>query len=171
MPLLKIQSYPGVRQVFIASEDISHLAVVEISSAGPQYVKSGVSGVSGRVAGVLYGAVTSALGSGKVCRVVTQGIVSGVVCASSIEAGDRVTLASGGRIAAFNTITPLIDLLSGTMASGAVGVDGQALVGTSGLISGVTGIRAINTAQVLGKALASGGGAGSGIPILVTLGG
>ena len=82
-----------------------------------------------------------------------------------------MTLASGGRIVAFNTITPLIDLLSGTMASGAVGVDGQALVGTSGLISGVTGIRAINTAQVLGKALASGGGPGSGIPILVTLGG
>ena len=89
MPLLRIQSYPSFRQIFIASEVISHLAVVEISSAGPQYVKSGVSGVSGRVAGVLYGAVTSALGSGKVCRVVTQGIVSGVVCASSINAGDR----------------------------------------------------------------------------------
>lgn len=170
MPLLKIQKYPGFRQVFIAGEAISHLAVVEISSYGPQYVKSGISGVSGRVAGVLYGAVTSALGSGKVCRVVTQGIVSGVVCADVIEAGDRVTLASGGRIEAFNTITPLIDLLSGTIASGAVGVDEKGLVGTSGLISGVTGIRAINTAQVLGKALAS-GGLGSGIPILITLGG
>ncbi|GAI45831.1 unnamed protein product, partial [marine sediment metagenome] len=106
MPLLRIEHYPGVRQIFIASEAISHLAVVEISPFGPQYVKSGVSGISGRVAGVLYGAVTSALGSGKICRVVTQGIVSGVVCASSINAGDRVTLASGGRIAAFNTITP-----------------------------------------------------------------
>lgn len=165
MPLLRIEHYPGVKQVFIASEAISHLAVVEISPAGPQYVKSGVFGTSGGVAGVLYGAVTSALSSGKICRVVTQGIVSGVVCASSINAGDRVTLASGGRIAAFNTITVL----------GAGGGLVSGLQAASGIISGwattlVSGTP-FNTAQVLGKALASGGGAGSGIPVLVTLGG
>lgn len=164
MALLKIQSYPGFRQIFIASEAISHLAVVEISSAGPRYVKSGVSGVSGRVVGVLYGAMTSALGSGKVCRVVTQGIVSGVVCASLINAGDRVTLASGGRIAALNDITVL----------GAGGGLVSGIQTASGIISGyattIVSGTPFNTGQTLGKALASGGGLGSGIPILITLG-
>jgi len=159
MPLLRIDHYPGVKHIFIAGEDISDLATVELV-AGERLVRMGSTGNECIAAGVARGAVvTSAL-----VRVVTQGILSGVKVASgyTVAAKDTLAIATSGCVVPFNTITPLINLLSGTMASGAVGVDGQALVGTSGLISGVTGIVPFSTGRVLGRALTSGA---SGFPL------
>lgn len=166
MPLLRIQHYPSVRQVFIACDDISDLATVEIvTGAGPgRRVVIGSTANQHLAAGVARGAVVS----GALVRVVTHGIVSGVKTVDDISAGDRLAIANSGMVTPFKTIAPLINLISGTMASGAVGVDGQALVGTSGLISGVTGIQEITTGRVLGRALTS-GLSGFGVQMLVCL--
>lgn len=174
MPLIRIQSYPGNRQVFIASEAISHLATVVYSPAGARYVEAGEEASQERVAGVLYGAVTSALGSGGICRVVTKGIVSGVMCAVTVQAGDRLVCASTGHIQPLNAILP-------TAASGAIylaigsGLLSGIFSGFQGPLSGAAIVASgadmgtiFNTGRVFAKALAS-GGAGSGIPILVTL--
>lgn len=142
MPLIRIVHYPGSRQAFIASEEISHLAVVEISAVGPNYAALGSVNTSGRVCGVAWGAQSGAV-SGKVMRVLTQGIASGVVCASSINAGQRVMAVSGGRINVFSLTSGLQPVLSGAAAS--------------------------ILPLPLGKALAS-GTKGGGIPVLVTLG-
>ncbi len=168
---IRIQHYPHTGQVFIASEDISHLRVIAIHEAGPRYVELGRNADQAKVCGVAFGSVSS----GGIVRAVTQGIVSGVICALAVNAGDRVTCASAGYITPLNSITPAgtINLVSGVVG-GNVTVQGSdtALGWTSGLASGITGFAgtAFNTARVLGKALAS-GGAGSGIPLLVTLGG
>ena len=167
MPLIRVYRDGNViKSVFFAGEAISHLASLEIASGGGRYVRPGSDTYECRAAGVAIGGVSS----GELVRAVTQGIVSGVICIGPVNAGDRVTLASGGRITPLNTITPLINLISGTMASGQVGVDLQALSCTSGLVSGVTGIRPFDTAMVLGKAIAS-GLSGYGVQLLVTLGG
>lgn len=186
MPLVRIQHYPTTTQVLIASENISHLAVLELSPAGMNYCRVGAANPE-LVCGVAWGAVSGKT-SGQVVRVVTAGFVSGLVCASNINAGDRVMLASGGRITTLNSITPAgavsgfvpINLVSGGFASGGVGIGaGPALGNSSGnIISGLTGAvfssglfagTAFNTGRVLGKALASGLGL-SAIPVLVTLG-
>lgn len=44
---------------------------------------------------------------------VTQGIVSGVRCGLAVNVGDRLALASAGHVRPLNTITPLINLISG----------------------------------------------------------
>lgn len=184
MPLIRIQSYPGVRQVFIAAEDISHLAVIACSSEGIRRVALGTNAKQAEVCGVAYGAVSGVI-SGKVIRAVTHGIVSGLICAVKVSAGDRVTCASAGKIAPLNTISPTISgfatlhLISG-LVGGEVTVQatpGGALGWTSGIASGLTGIQfssgkvtPFDTAKILGKALTS-GAIGAGIPVLVTLGG
>ena len=167
MPLLRIQSYPGFRQIFIASEAISHLAVVAINETGPRYVEVGTNADQALVCGVLYGEVTSSLGSGKICRVVTHGIVSGVAIATDVNAGDRVTCASAGKITPINTIQPA-GLVSGILGSGHNIMSGLG----DGIISGYATASALHTARVLGKALASGFIlSGHTVPVLVTLGG
>lgn len=191
MPLIRIQHYPGVaKSPFIASEDIAHLAVVEISPFGSQWVALGSDNVSGHIAGVAWGSQSGAV-SGKVIEVVHAGVVSGVMCASSINAGDRVTAVSGGRIAAYNVITPAgvisgyvpINIgsgghpLSGVAAEVVITGGDTPLRWVSGAASGLTGAQfssgvftgtAFITGRVLGKALAS-GTLNSGIPLLVEL--
>lgn len=187
-----------VTEVFISEEPISNLCVVALGTTG-RSVKIGSSDNQELIAGI---AVGGAALSGKPVRVVTHGIVSGVICGALVSAGDRVTctnvtsgggLASGaGKITPINTITPAGTvarvsgsifltsglLLSGALYSGFVGVGGAALIHTA-LISGVDGFRgeipaftgtAFNTQKVLGKALDH-GGIGSGIRVLVALGG
>ena len=182
MPLIRIQSYPGVRQVFIASEEISHLAVIAINETGPRYVELGTNADQAKVCGVAYGAV-SGIVSGQVIRAVTQGIVSGVALATDVLAGDRVTCASAGLITPINTITPA-GAISGYIPAGATGLT-SGIQAASGVISGFATIAtpsifssgaivgtAFNTARVLGKALASGFVlSGHTVPILVCLGG
>lgn len=167
MPLIRVQSYPGVRQIFIASEAISHLAVVAINETGPRYVEVGTNADQALVCGVLYGGVTSSLGSGKICRVVTHGVVSGVALATDVNTGDRVTCASAGRITPLNSIQPA------GVVSGLTGASHNILSGyAGGIISGYATASTINTARVLGKALASGFVlSGHTVPVLVTLGG
>ncbi|KKN87055.1 hypothetical protein LCGC14_0263250 [marine sediment metagenome] len=175
MPLIRIQSYPGNKQVFIASEAMSDLAVVVYSPAGARYVEAGEEASQERVAGVLKGVVTSALGSGGICRVVTDGIVSGVMCGIAVQAGDRVVCASTGHIQPLNTILQraasgaiFVAIASGLLSGVASGVQGPlsgAIIVASGALMGTF----FTTGRVFAKALAS-GGAGSGIPILVGLG-
>jgi len=195
MPLIRIQRFPGVRQVFIATEEISHLAVIAINETGPRYVELGTNADQALVCGVAYGSV-SGIVSGQAIRAVTEGIVSGVAIAVDINAGDRVACASAGKIAPLNTITPVgsisggvLGFTSGLIAAGATGFFSGRI--TSGVLSGVaSGFSPLlsgsilgsfsgaiigtsfNTARVLGKALASGiAASGHTVPVLVTLGG
>lgn len=193
MPLIRIEHYPGLRQVFIASEEIGHLATICYSAAGPNYVALGTNAEQAKVCGVAYGA-TSGVVSGKNLRAVVEGIVSGLVCAIAVNAGDRVAVASAGKIAPLNTIQPAISgrvtgAISGYIPAGGTGLT-SGIQTASGIISGFTTIstppifssgslagvfssglaEALNTARILGKALAS-GAADAGIPVLVTLGG
>lgn len=195
--MLKV-AYTGVKLMFIATEEVRHLDAVAIVSganlmgtAGYNYVELGGRAAADicpeRAAGIAFGAYSGTV-SGKIIRVVTQGIVSGVICGADVAVGDRLMLASAGRVMPLNTITPVGGISGGVsvnLASGLVGggVTLQATAGAlgwaSGSASGLTGVSfvsgryvgtAFNTARVLGKALAS-GAAGRGIPILVTLGG
>ena len=174
MPLLKIQSYPGFKQVFIAGEGIADLATVELLP-GERQVRMGHTGNEHLAAGVARGEVAS----GALVRVVTQGIVSGVKTALDAEvlAGDRLTIATSGVVVPLNTIAPYAASgnIYGTLASGSVRVSfvsGEALL--SGVVSGSAFIvasgaplgTAFNTGRVLGKALTS-GGSGTGIQMLV----
>ena len=165
MPLLKIQSYPGNRQVFIAGEGIADLATVELVH-GERQVRMGSTDNRCLAAGVARGQAVS----GALVYVIVHGVLSGVKTANDakVDAADTLAIATSGRVAPFNFIAPLINLISGAMFSGAVGVDGQALVITSGPISGVTGIQTIATARVVGRALTS-GGSGAAIQMLVSL--
>lgn len=179
--------------VLISEEPVSKLATVYISAG--QRIKEGTT--ANREAGV--GVVLSAVASGKIARVVTHGIVSGVICISSVLPGDRLAcansdgpgLASGaGKVVPVNTITPTgtvaapkINLITGALQSGNAGlalmVSGadSALQFPGGAASGITGVQipaftgsGFYTARVIGKALTS-GGFGSGIVMLVSLAG
>jgi hypothetical protein len=146
-----------VTEVFISEEPIGNLAAVYISTGG-RSVKEGDSTTQHLIGGVALGSILS----GKLTRVVTLGIVSGVICGAVVSAGDRVActnvtsgggLASGkGKITPINTITPAgtisrvsgsLLLASGLMTSGAisghVGVEGTSLINAGGLVSGITG--------------------------------
>lgn len=206
MPLIRIQKELGVKHIFIAAEGIGDLATIELV-AGERQVKMGTTGDEHLAAGVSRG---SAL-SGKLVRVITDGIISGVKIASgyTVNLGDRLTIATSGKVRPFNTITPagaisgyvtgaisgyvpapVMDLASGLVGGG---LTAQATAGalgwTSGLASGLTGIRApqfssgsiasifnsglfagtaFNTGRVIGKALVS-GGSGASVQMLVCL--
>lgn len=175
-----------VTEVFIAEEPISHLAVVAFGTTG-RSVKIAQSTNPELLGGVAVGTVLS----GKLARVVTHGIVSGVLTGAIVSAGDRVTSFTSGRIQPLNTITPAgaISRVSGSMlltsglllsggVSGFVGVTAGALIHET-LISGVDGFRgeiptltgtAWNTARILGKALDN-IASGLGGRVLVSLGG
>ncbi|MBU0847401.1 hypothetical protein KKH23_09485 [Patescibacteria group bacterium] len=162
MPLLRIQHYPGVKQVMIAGEGIADLATVELLP-GERQVRMGKTGDEHLAAGVARGAVVS----GALVRVITQGIISGVKTALAVQAGDRLTIATSGCVVPLNTITPLLNLISG-LVGGEVSLetDGGALGWTSGLASGVTGAW-FPTGRMLGRALTS-GGSGLGIQMMVS---
>jgi len=198
MALVKVKT-ARIEEAFVSEEPIGQLAAVYISTGG-RGIKEGDSTTQHLVGGIALARVLS----GKVTRVVTHGIVSGVICGAVVSAGDRVTcinltsgggLSSGkGKITPINTITPagsvtrvsgFITLASGALLgtsglwSGYIGIDGTTLFGHGGLISGVTGFTgeaptftgtAFNTQRVLAKALDN-GGIGSGIRVLVALGG
>ena len=173
--MLRVQHYPGFKQVLIAADIISRLAVIEISSVGPGYVDSYGTNPQ-NVVGVAAGDALS----GQPIKAVTHGLVSGVICASAVNAGDRVGSAVSGQIQSLNTIpvsgfvpAPLLDLISGGVGSGSIVMGASRLACTSGLQSGLTGIRAPQfgsglalTGLVLGRALGS-GGVGSGIQVMV----
>lgn len=173
MPLVRIQTTArGQKDVFVAAEPIGHLATVCITH-GSREVLEGTTDTQEKGCGVAVGAALS----GKLVRVITQGIVSGVVCASSIQAGERVAVANSsgyahasglvsghGFITPFNTITPVgtVTRVSGliTAVSGSVTrVSGSILLAsglmTSGALSGHIGVE--------GLALINPGGLMSGV--------
>lgn len=196
MALVKVK-LTRIEEAFVSEEPIGQLAAVYISTGG-RGVKEGDSTTQELVGGV---ALAQAL-SGKLTRVVTHGIVSGVICGALVSAGDRVTctnitsgggLSSGkGKITPINTITPagIISRVSGSLRaisgtftsaviSGMLGIDGTSLALHQRLLSGIDGFRgevpdftgtAFNTQRVLGKSLDN-GGIGSGVRLLVALGG
>lgn len=177
MPLLRIQSYPGIRQIFIAGEGIANLATVELFQGGRQ-VKMGATGEGHLAAGIARGAAVS----GDLVRVITHGIVSGVEIGSgyTVNLGDRLTLAVSGKVIPLNTIQPtavsgaiggLVSGLtvSGWLTSGDFTASGLVLSGYATIIaSGQLTGAAFNTGRVLGKALIS-GGSGAAIQMLVSL--
>jgi hypothetical protein len=183
MPLLRIYRQPNFQQVFIASEAISDLATIEISTVGARYVQQARDTNPERAVGVARGGVSS----GQLVRAVVEGIVSGVICAAAVNAGDRLMIASGGKVTPLNTITPAgavsgyapINLISGGVGSGNVTVGIGALGNTSGILSGLGGVvfssglfagTAFNTTRVMGKALTS-AGVGSGLIMYVGMAG
>ena len=177
MPLLKIQSYPGFREVFIASEGISDLATVELVGGPGRRVAMGSTANQHLAAGVVRGAVDS----GALVRVVTHGIVSGVKADQDVNAGDRLAIATSGMVTPFNTIMPEADIsgaiygtVSGIVASGigsgllsgvSLPLSGIVVTALSGQLTGSV----FNTGRTLGKALTS-GLSGLGIQMLVSLG-
>ncbi|MBA7671406.1 hypothetical protein ES703_79564 [subsurface metagenome] len=176
MPLLKIQSYPGFKEIFIASDTISDLATVELVVGPGRRVAMGSTTNQHLAAGVARGAVVS----GALVRVVTHGIVSGVLTDRDVNAGDRLAIAISGVVTPLNTIAPYAasGSIYGTLASGSVRVpfvSGESLL--SGVVSGSAFIvasgallgTAFNTGRVVGKALTS-GESGLGIQMMVTLG-
>ncbi|GAI69127.1 unnamed protein product [marine sediment metagenome] len=160
MPLLRIDSYPGVKHIFIAGERIADLATVELLP-GERQVRMGSTGNECIAAGVARGTVAS----GALVRVVTQGIVSGVKTASgyTVEAKDTLAIATSGCAVPFNNLTA--NLLSGAPTSGGIAIDEGEFVATSGPHAALSG-QAVNTniaaGRVLGRALTSGA---SGYPI------
>ncbi len=176
MALLKIQTEQGVKRIFIAAEGISDLATVELSPGGARYVAMGSTTNQHLVAGVARGLAAS----GQLIWVVTEGFVSGVKTNQTVNAGDRLAIATSGRVTPFNTITPtgypLISgslLMSGYFASGFLsGVLSGYGYPTSGFvqanISGAFVGTAFNTGRVLGKALTS-GLSGLGIQMIVSV--
>lgn len=175
MALVVISEKAGVREVHKAGEGLSQHAVVYLSDA--EFVKEVDDTHRPEMVGVGEGIISGGVASGDPVRVMGFGVVSGVICAAAVVPGDRVTgteltsgagFASGkGKIRPINIMSGLVNLISGTLASGAVGVDGSELSCTSGIVSGVTGIYH-DTGKVLGRVLTS-GGPGSGIMLLVTL--
>jgi len=177
MPLLKIQSYPGFKEIFIASDTISDLATVELVVGPGRRVAMGSTTNQHLAAGVARGAVVS----GALIRVVTHGIVSGVKTDRDVNAGDRLAIATSGVVTPFNTIQPtavsgviggLVSglTLSGWLASGNWTASGLVLSGYATIIaSGDPLGAAFNTGRTVGKALTS-GASGLGIQMLVSLG-
>ena len=163
MALLRIQTYPGVREIFIASEAISDLATVELVVGPGRRVAMGSTANQHLAAGVARGAVVS----GALIRVVTHGIVSGVLTDQDVNAGDRLAIATSGVVTPLNTITGS-GLISGLLASGAM-ASGAGMVGFSGFITSGFATAAFNTGRIVGKALTS-GASGFGIQMLVSLG-
>lgn len=153
MPLIRIQRDKGIKHVFIAADNIADLATVELY-AGERQVKTGETGHEHLAAGVARGEVSS----GDLTRVITDGIVSGVKIASgyTVAYGDRLTIATSGKVVSLNSITAA-GLVSGLQLN-------------SGIISGYATATAFNTGRVLGKALTSGGSGMAAIQMLVGLG-
>lgn len=160
MPLIRIQHYPGVKQIFTAAEGIADLATIEIvpGSVGQAQVKMGTTGDEHLAVGVSRGSVSS----GDLVRVITQGIVSGVITAQAVQAGDRLTIATSGVVTPFNTFS-VSGLVSGVIASGWL-TSGQ-WDASGRIISGfVTASQ--KTGRFIGRALTS-GLSGLGIMMLV----
>jgi hypothetical protein len=165
MPLLRIYNQPNLQQVFIASEAISDLAAIEISTVGLDYVRQARDTNPERAVGVARGGVSS----GQLVRAVVQGIVSGVACAAAVNAGDRLMIASGGFVTPLNSITAagLFSGIAGGLVSGIQTASG-AISGYATInLSGYATMTAFNTGRVIGKALTS-AMAGSGLVMLVT---
>lgn len=161
MPLIRIQRDQGIKRVFIAGEGIADLASVELLP-GARQVRMGSTGNEELAAGIARGAAVS----GALVRVVIEGIVSGVTTADLVAAGDRLAIAHSGCVVPLNTISPLINLISGVGVAGGVAVDDTVLSCTSGITSGVSGAW-FPTGRVLGKALTS-GASGFGIQMMVS---
>ena len=146
MPLVRITGRPGTSTaVFVSEEPIGHLASVYIS--GERKVREGSNAGQAQVAGVAVGETAS----GKLVRVVTLGIVSGVICGATVAPGDRVTcinvtsgggLCSGaGKIGLFNTITPT-GVISGYISavSGSVAAISGYITAVSGWVNLISGV-------------------------------
>jgi len=185
MPLHIITEKAGIKKVYKAGEAIAQHCVVYLSDS--DWVKIGDATNRLAVIGVVDGVKSGGIASGDPVRVMQFGVVSGPICDAAVLPGDRVIAARSGRITPLvvggisgyvTTVSGYINLRSGTGTSGDVVLDGGNLACTSGIVSGVAGyyitvqptLASGFREAVIGRALVS-GGAGSGIQLLVTLGG
>jgi len=140
----------------IAGEGIADLATLELLP-GERQVRMGFTGNEHLATGVARGAAVS----GALVRVVTQGIVSGVKTAGAIQAGDRLAIATSGRVVTFNTITPagvISGLITGNISGYVTGnVSGGVNVNAvSGSLGGLLSVQGSNTALGWASGLVSG---------------
>ena len=167
MAIIKVMAYPGQIAVIQSVEGISNLHAVMISPPG---VAEATSGQGWRGLGIARGTVVS----GQLARVMTHGMISGVICAVAVQAGDRLMaegntsgpgLASGpGLVTPFNTITP-VGAISGYVTGVISGYIDAAISGyvpapkmdlASGLVGGALTVQASDGALGWVSGLASG---------------
>lgn len=93
MAITIIKGPEGIRTVFSAVETITQFRTVQLASGFTKSVKEVVSGYPELGGGVAAESVVS----GDLIRVITGGLVSGVICASGVSFGDilQVFAASG----------------------------------------------------------------------------
>ena len=164
MALVRVRT-SRITEIFIAEEPIGALTSVCLGTAGKS-IKGGSSATQEFVAGISIagGALSAAI------RVVTHGIVSGVICGTLVSAGDRLTSYTSGKVTPINTITPAgaisglitavaasvavsgyishvsgwLNLFSGAITSGFIGVDANTRLALSGAqLSGLGGFEII----------------------------
>jgi len=110
MAMTIIRGPEGVRTLLNAGDTIAQLRTLQIWSGAAKVVVEAMSGYTDRPAGVAAESVVS----GKLVRVTTTGIVSGVICASGVQMGDSLQIESAS---GFTPDTGLIaPLLSGVGA-------------------------------------------------------
>ena len=130
MAISIIKGPEGIRTLFTASGPITQLRSLQIlSGAATKIVEEATSGQRVRGCGVAAESVVS----GDLIRVITQGLASGVICGSGINAGQAVqAFASSGLISGTGHIAPLLSglgaMLGKAVMSGARGSGIQILV-------------------------------------------
>ncbi|MBA7703002.1 hypothetical protein ES703_111782 [subsurface metagenome] len=125
MPITVIKGAEGVRVVLTAIEDITGPKVV--MAAGNKQVTTLASGNELEVCGVTKETVTS----GELIRVMTEGIVSGILCAEAINYGQAVQ----GGLGISGTVSGVTGLIR-PLLSGVGAMAGKAL-NSGGIGSGI----------------------------------
>lgn len=129
MPITVIKGPEGIRTLFTASGPITQLRSLQILSGASKIIEEATSGQQDRGCGVAAETVVS----GDLIRVLTQGLASGVICGSGINAGQAVqTMATSGVISGTGHIAPLLSgvgaMLGKSVMSGGTGSGIQILV-------------------------------------------
>lgn len=131
MPITVIKGPDGIRTLFTASGPITQLRSLQILilSGVAKIVEEATSGQQDRGCGV----AAESVASGDLIKVLTQGLASGVICGSGINAGQAVqTMATSGVISGTGHIAPLLSgvgaMLGKAVMSGGTGSGIQILV-------------------------------------------
>ncbi|GAI08163.1 unnamed protein product [marine sediment metagenome] len=122
MPITVIKGPEGIRTLFTASSPITQLRSLQILSGASKIVEEATSGQQDRCCGV----AAETVASGDLIRVITQGLASGVICGSGINAGQAVqTMATSGVVSGTGHIAPLLSgvgaMLGKSVMSGGTG--------------------------------------------------
>jgi len=129
MPITIIKGPDGVRTLFSSYGTITQLMSLKFGSGGAKLVEEAMSGYPERAAGV----AAESVASGDLIRVITHGLASGVICASSVIPGQALELvAATGLSSGTGHIGPLLSgvgcMLGKAVMSGGTGSGIQILV-------------------------------------------